>query len=273
MLGVQLEKDFTHNLSGFRKLIREVKGELGDKLLILLLDEMDSIATYDTRNNEALFKLMRSLSQEGICHYIFCGGKALYRRVHDPSSPFFNFGKEIILSCLDERSARESIERPMSDMGIELQEGEEIVDRILEVSSLHPNLVQSICERVIGNISERRITLDDVEEVISEADFHQYYKETVWGESNPLEKIVSLVMIDRGEFDLGDIQEELAKLGITDKRAIDEALVTQELYPIFTRVRRGYRYTLGYFPKIVKESEDVEILLQSLKDSYLSSRN
>jgi photosystem II stability/assembly factor-like uncharacterized protein len=260
----KLEHELDAAPASFRDVVASLKQEAGGKLVVMLLDEVDNLLAYDVGREEPLFKVFRSLSQEGYCRFVFCGGKSLYRRIHHPDSPFFNFCKDIILGHLDEKSAVEIITRPMGGMGIELQDKDQLVTQIITLSSCHPNLVQFICERLINRIKERRITLEDLHAVTTAQEFYQYFIETTWGQSAPLEKIITLAMLNRQSFTRGEIYTTLERRGVEDKAAIDEALETLQLYTLLRQKGRDYLYALIEFPRIVRESEDVEALMESL---------
>jgi uncharacterized membrane protein YsdA (DUF1294 family) len=268
----KLEREMDAAPASFRDAVAWLKQETGDRLVVVLLDEVDNLLTCDVEREERLFKVFRSLSQEGYCRFVFCGGKVLYRRIHHPGSPFFNFCKDIVLGHLDEKSAAEIITRPMGDMGIKLQDEDQLVAQIIRLSSCHPNLVQSICERLITHIrlqqlvARRRwcITQDDLQTVTTEQEFYQYFIEITWGQATPLEKVITLVMLDRQSFTAGELYAALKQRGIDDKTAIAEALQTLQLYNLLRQEGRNYLYVLTEFPRIVRESEDVEVLIESL---------
>jgi len=264
VLGRKLNRKLDAAPVSFRDAVAWLRQEAGDRLVVVLLDEVDNLLTYDLEREEHLFKVFRSLSQEGYCRFVFCGGKALYKRIHHPDSPFFNFCKDIILGHLDEKSAAEIITRPMDDMGIELQDRDQLVAQIIKISACHPNLVQFICECLINRIKERRVTLEDLHAVTTSQEFYQYFIETIWGQSTSLEKIITLAMLDHHSFTRGEVYATLKESGVENKAAIEEALETLQLYTLLRQEGKTYLYALTEFPRIVRESEDVEALMESL---------
>jgi len=264
VLGQKLERKLDADPASFRDVVTWLKREAGDRMIVVLLDEVDDLLTYDVERGESLFKVFRSLSQEGYCRFIFCGSKSLYRRIHHPDSPLFNFCKDIILGPLDEKSAAEIITRPMDDMDIELQDRDQLVDRIIRISSCHPNLVQFICERLINRIQAPRITLEDLHKVTTTQEFYQYFIEIAWGQSTLLEKIITLAMLNNQRFARNEVYAILEGMGIRNRAAIDEALEALELYALLRRDGKNYSYALTEFPRIVRESEDVEALIESM---------
>lgn len=263
-------REFTEKLSDqlelpqtFRQAIETVR-DAEDQLTVILLDEVDDLLQYDVeQRGEKLFKELRSLSQEGYCNFIFCGGKTLYKRIHNPDSPFFNFCQNVVLGFLNEESATEIIIHPMNGMGIELKDQDELVTCILKVSSCHPNIVQLICKKLIENIKGRTISPDDLHEAITREDFYRDFKGIAWGQVTPLERIVSLAFVEEEGFTASEVYQRLAKFGIKDREAIDDALDTLELYSLITRRGKRYEYALREFPSIVRETEDIRTLIDS----------
>jgi tetratricopeptide (TPR) repeat protein len=263
-------REFTEKLSDqfeppqtFRQAIETARAA-EDKLIVVLLDEVCNLLQHDVeQRGEKLFKELRSLSQEGYCNFIFCGGKTLYKRIHNPASPFFNFCDNVVLRFLNEESAAGIIIHPMNGMGIELKDQDELVARILKVSSCHPNIVQLICKKLIENIKGRTISLDDLYEVITREDFYRDFKEIAWGQATPLERIVSLAFVEEEGFITSEVYQRLAKFGIEDRDAIDDALDTLELYSLITKRGKRYEYALREFPRIVRETEDIRTLIDS----------
>jgi tetratricopeptide (TPR) repeat protein len=263
-------REFTEKLSDqrkppttFRQAIETVKVVEG-RLIVILLDEVDDLLQHDVeQQDEKLFKEFRSLSQEGYCNFIFCGGKTLYERIHHPDSPFFNFCHNIVLRFLSEENAARIITQPMRDMGIELKDRDKLVAHILEVSSCHPNIVQLICKKLIESIKERTISPDDLQAVITSEDFYTSFKEIAWGQAAPLEKIVSLAFVEEKGSTTREVYHRLAGFGIEDREAIDDALGTLELYSLITKRGKKYEYALRGFPRIVRETEDTKILIES----------
>jgi tetratricopeptide (TPR) repeat protein len=257
-LGDRIESPQT-----FRQAIETARTE-EDKLIVVLLDEVCNLLQHDVeQQGEKLFKELRSLSQEGYCNFIFCGGKPLYKRIHNPDSPFFNFCHNVVLRFLNEESATGIIIHPMNGMGIELRDQDELVAQILKVSSCHPNIVQLICKKLIENIKGRTISLDDLHKVITREDFYRDFKEIAWGQATSLERIVSLAFVEEEGFTKSAAYQRLAKFGIEDREAIDDALDTLDLYSLITKRGKRYEYALREFPRIARETEDIKTLIDS----------
>ena len=249
----------------FRRLAITLKEEAPTRQVVFLLDEVDELLAFDAQSKPAgqLFKVFRSLSQEGTCRFVFSGGRTLYRHLHDAKSPFFNFCKDIVLGPLAEKSVAEIISKPMHQLGIELSEEEALIDRIIDLTSCHPSLVQWLCDKLVKTISVRRITLDDLEAVSTNPDFYQHFIETAWGTAAPLERLITL-LVEGPIFELDQLLEALAHYGITDRPMIRDALEMLQMNALLDRRGQQYRFVLSHFPRIVREFEDIPTLIETL---------
>lgn len=249
----------------FRKLATTIKEEASPRQVVFLLDEVDKLLAFDAgfKPSGQLFKTFRALSHEGICRFVFSGSRTLYRHLHNPQSPFFNFCEDITLRPLEEKSVAEIVSKPMHQLGIELPEEEALIDRIIDLTSCHPNLVQWLCDRLVKTISVRRITLDDLEIASADSEFHEHFVETAWGEATPLEKLISLLM-EGPTFEPDQLFGALARYGITDKIIIREGLEMLQVYALLDRQGQQYRFVLSHFPRIVRAFEDVPSQIERL---------
>lgn len=258
---------------GFRHLITQLNNDWARGTVIILLDEIDALLSYDLLSQEKLFRVFRALSQEQYCRFVFCGERILYTRLHAPDSPLFNFCDTIHLSYLDEQSARRIILEPMQAMGIILEDQETLVREIMDLSSCHPNIVQYICQRLIIQINRRgarRITMADLEAVRHSSQFSEYFTEVTWGNATALEKIVSLLMIDQGPFTLTDIKAFLTRAEVAVPQAdLEEAIRDLVLYSILRKNGQYYEFANQGFLQVIKASQDIPTLVDSLKKKII----
>ena len=195
---------------GLRKLATAIARDKAPKRLIFLLDEVDELLAHDAgvQSRSSLFKTFRSLAHEGVCRFVFSGSRTLYFHLRDSRSPFFNFCEALSLRPLDEKSITEIVTKPMRQLGIEMPDGERFVQRLIELTSSHPNIAQWVCDRLVkrtleslgggvpallGQLQEalrmnRRATLDDLEALAATKEFQEYYVSTAWGDASALER-------------------------------------------------------------------------------------
>ena len=143
-----------------------------------------------------------------------------------------------------------------------------MVDGIIALSSCHPNIVQYLCQALVAGISQRReraITLDDLARVERQGEFRDFFLEVVWGEATPLEKIISLLALNRERVTQSELAVALSRGGLeVSPRELEKALEGLVLCTLFRKEGPTYTYAAESFPRIVKRSQDVEALLGSL---------
>ena len=235
--------------------------------LVILLDEVDALLKYDGGNGERLFKIFRALSQEAYCRFVFCGGQVLYVRLHDPDSALFNFCSVIRLSYLTARDTGRIVVEPMQEMGIGFEDVSRLVQGIMELSSCHPNVVQYICQELILRINargDRFIALADLEAIASSSQLGEYMIEVMWGNTNALERLITLLMIlERPSATLAQIEAALQARGVdVPTPAVQEALDTLVLYSVLNEEDGVYSFTAAAFPSVVAATQDVDLLVE-----------
>ncbi|HWN67987.1 MAG TPA: FHA domain-containing protein, partial [Haliangium sp.] len=241
------------------------------KTVVFLLDEVDELVAFDARGQAPgrLFKTLRALSHEQISHFVFSGGRTLHDALHDPHSPFFNFCEDVRLSPLSRHNVAEIVLKPMHQLSISLTgtlaDEQAIIDRIFTVTSGHPNLVQYLCDRLVHQASERRVTLAMVDEVVDSQAFVDHFVETAWSQSTPLEKLITLLPAE-ATFTRDWLLQRLGERGIGDRGAIDSALETLALYALIQRDGDRLRFVLQHFPTAVRRRDvDAEIAAQMME--------
>jgi len=182
-----------HAFSGF---VAHLRQQHPERLPVLLIDEVDDLLSFDAGRGYDLSGVWRTLAFDGACRFILVGSRVLAQSLRDADSPFFNFPREIRVGFLRQDKARAMVSGPMDELGIQLKPRQELLDGILDLSSCHPNLVQFICAQLIERISgrgERRILIADLDEVATSGDFADYYMDTVWGKTEPLERAITIL--------------------------------------------------------------------------------
>jgi len=189
--------------------------------------------------------------------------------LYAPGSPLFNFCDVIPLGPLQEQAARRIILEPMQTLGISIQSQEEVVYEICKLSSCHPNLVQYLCQQLIlaaNARGSRVISPADLDSVRHSSSFHEYLLAVTWGNSSPLEQAITLLIIDRPSVSLTDMQEILARNGFdVSQSELNRAVTGLRLYSILLKDGRQYRLASDVFGEIVHESQEIDMLLSSLR--------
>lgn len=251
--------------------IQEVSNESKRKL-VFVFDEVDSLVEFDKRHGQKLLKVFRTMSQKGICQFIFAGFKSLYDIRRDLNSPFYNFAKEIRLEPLEEEAALYLITKPMDKIGVNYANP---ANRkiILENTASHPNLLQYFCIALIKKIEkhkkikEKRTILEtDIDEVIDN-EYEDYVFDEVYMFSSNLGRIERLILILMAEsnlqvkgyrFSRAEIKNQLNQAGIElTLDRLNQHLI--ELVMRFILVDKSpdiYSFALPEFPNILRKRTD-----------------
>lgn len=249
---------------GMRNLVAELREAHQGKQIIFLLDEVDQLVNDDASTQDGrLFRTFRGLSQEGKCHFVFSGSRTLFNHLHDPQSPFFNFCQSVPLKPLSEKGVAEIIRKPMQQLGIDLPDEDALIDKVINLTSCHPSLVQWLCHRLLQDVNGRHVTASDLTAVAATPAFSEYFIETAWGEATPLEKILTM-LVDKPQFELSELVESAAHYELNDKMKIRDGLRILEMYALVERQGQSYRFVLTQFPDVLRQVENVPFLIESM---------
>ncbi len=249
-----------------------------DRMLVFVFDEIDALLRFDMDNEELLFKTFRSLSQEGLCRFIFSGERVLSNQLkYGSASPLFNFcGQRIQLGYLERSSARQLITEPMSWMNIELRDQEPVVDAIVELTSCHPRLVQYVCHSLVKEINHegvRYITPEHVRRVADSNEYREEFLYTVWGDATPFEKALTLAL-DRAKVTMEGVHAALRKWEIAYTwDTLKSALHNLKTCSVLVQENDTFHFVPGHFPRIARESLDIEMEIGSLKRRIRREQN
>ncbi len=133
--------------------------------LVLLMDEMDVMNTYDQRTQSQL----RSIFQKDLTRNlgIVVVGVNLRQEWERYESPFYNMFTMLKLEPLTPEQARELITKPVESI---YYYDEAAIQRILAVTGGHPFHLQQLCLEITQRVAEdkqRQITLADVETTLA----------------------------------------------------------------------------------------------------------
>ena len=257
----------------FERFANNLKRQAPAQRVVFLMDEVDVLLDFDasSKSGGQLFRTFRGLSHQGVCRFVFSGSRILYRHLHNAQSPFFNFCDDLVLRSLEERSIAEIVSKPMHQLGIDLPAEETLIDRMIDLSSSHPSIAQWLCDKLIKTASDRCITLKNLDCASQDPEFSRHYVETAWSDATPLEKLISLVM-DDSAFEADQLFQALGRYGLTNKTIILEALEMLQLFSLFERDGRRYRFTLTHFPTMARKMEDATTQIECLLSQIEAQR-
>ena len=241
-----------------RRIVLRLQRQNGPGVIVLLLDEVDKLLEFDIRQQTRLFRMFRTLSQEGLCRFVFCGERQLDGALHDPDSPLFNFASTMRLSYLSVRDALRVVQEPMATMGVLFEDREALPAKIVELSSCHPNIIQAICQMLIVRTNarnDRMIRWSDLHEVRVSDEFREFFLEVTWGNATTLERLISVLMAGKPIFTLSEVKQTLSARGCAmASRAIEAALEGLLLISILQKQGSTYSFAARSFPVVLAES-------------------
>jgi hypothetical protein len=250
-------KNVLKKLNDFPNWLSKVQSLYPKKQIVLLLDEIDKLINYDQkqRQQEKLFRMFRSLAQEGRCQFIFSGERLVLEQLSNSKSPFFNFTSPIKLGLLDNDTTSKVVLDPMGLIGTTIKGEKEIVKSIFEHSNGHPSLVQYICLQSLEEMNKRKtriFDLETVQNIIEGQTYRDRYIETYWSQSTPLEKAVSIIISESQPVSVNQIHSKLKDNGF--KVSIEE-------------LRKGIRY-LTLCQLLASTKDEYRINLVKFKEMF-----
>jgi Cdc6-like AAA superfamily ATPase len=266
---------FNESLDNFVREIKEL--DIGNKRLVLILDEIDELLKFDQNNDYELLRAFRMLFHERCCQIILSGFEVLYNSIRDIKSPLYNFGGELKLGPLEEDYALDLITEPMRNIGINY-ENPEVRHLILGYTSCHPNLLQFFCKQLIEKISEREtnkrtIFKTDIEELFNVDydkyilnDFYMFYDDL-----DDLEKLIVLLLAKyeskKNDYSFALINQKLKESWI-DLLEGQINKTIQKLVLRFILIDKGqgrYAFALPQFPAMIKKRSGTDLLESLIK--------
>lgn len=244
--------------------------------VILAWDEVDRLVDHDAGRDWHLFGALRaeSTSYRPTLTLLLAGFPVLFRSLHDGSSPFFNFGREIILRRLTQLEALDLINQPMQAMNLSIDES--LSDVIYAYSAGHPSLIQGICRELMQSVlagSQIKADRKTVEEVLESENLADLYLEVVYDNRSlaPLTRLVILKAIGLPSFGEREMVEAIRShcpdAGIAP---IQESLHLLATY-LLDRRDRQYRLAMQSFPAVIAKKRDIgleiEKVVEELRDA------
>lgn len=226
--------------------LRELVGRLGagsEKPVVILLDEIDQLLEWDRTHEqdsvpEAFFRACRSLSQEGAAQFVFSGERTIAQRIWDPQSPHWNFCRPLALTQLTQDAATSLLIQPLKAIGISIADEVQFGAEAWRLTSGHPQIGQYLGDRLVrrldaqSNRHELELSVGDIISVAETYEYAEHYLNTYWGQANPLEREISLLVANAPSAP-GDLLSELRVSHPTlDASSFEAALRMLQLYGI-----------------------------------------
>jgi Cdc6-like AAA superfamily ATPase len=243
--------------------------------LVLMLDEVDALLALERSDSETLLSALREAANGHICSFIFCGAKLLAQQLRDANSSLFNFPEPIILPYLNRKEIDEIIMRPMEMLGIQLEDSTSVLDSVWVLTSGHPNLTQYIGRALVNAANDRQdrvIRRQDVEGLQTDSIFAQFYFDTIWGATSPLERLITL-LVPAAEFTIREVENTLAEAGLeVPPVEVDAALEMLLIYSVLKRTGKKYYLVPQAFHSLLEWNYDRERFIRQETEKYVGGK-
>jgi hypothetical protein len=158
------EYDYRDLVEDIRQVLKALAAGTSKKIkLVLLIDEVDQLNSYDPRVNQRLRSLFMRNFSENLAAVV--SGVSIKKHWDGEGSPWYNFFEEIEVKPFRYEDAKDLIERPIRGI---FRLGKGVTDRIIEIAECRPYLIQKMCISIINKMHEegrRMVVLADVDSV------------------------------------------------------------------------------------------------------------
>jgi predicted AAA+ superfamily ATPase len=156
--------DYTIFVREIRRVLQILRERTTKKAkLVLLIDEVDELNSYDPRINQRLRSLfMKSFAEDLVA---VVSGVRIRKHWASEGSPWYNFFEEIEIKPFTRKDAEDLIARPIRGV-FKVESG--AIEKIIATSDCRPYLIQKICVALVNRMHDERrrmITVADVEAI------------------------------------------------------------------------------------------------------------
>lgn len=260
--------------AAFRGLLDALRAGYAGAPVQFILDEVDLVLREDPEGAEGLFRAFRVAEGEEAAHFLFCGERTLLHKLRDPNSALFNFCHTMRVQFLDPRDAARLIAEPLDQMEVRWEDREGSIQRILEITSSHPNLIQRTCANLVEVLNRertRRIKGEHLDEVVADPSFLEDYLDTLWGRASETEKILILALEPDETASPPELRRRLQEDFEIELAApsVVEAMENLCLYGILEKRGSRYQFAARHLPHLMREVMDVAEEIQLHKEMMM----
>jgi len=251
---------------GLDGLIRHLTVESSGPRRLFLIDEADAFVAAEAETGYATLRRLRSLSEEGLAHFILAGFWELYRHVAlDYQSPLKNFGEVLAVGGLEADACRALATEPMSRMGLGFAE-DRALERLLSTTGQRANLISITCNEILKGLGDpkrakqgRRINGEDVAKALASQAIRAAldgWEASISADDAEarLGRMVVYATVEGDGFDLSSLAEALEAVGARDAqgqpirtRDLETVLEILSLAYLIEEQNSRYRYRVPLF--------------------------
>jgi len=252
-------------------LFGHIKQLSASRHLFLLIDETDQFIRQEIETGYSTLRHFRTLSEEGVCHFILAGYWDLFHTVtFDFHSPIRNFGETIRIEDLEEDACIRLATDPMSFLNTRY-ESDKVTAALLHETGRRANLIAMACSEILrhADLPDRIIRMEHLEKALDCNPIYDFLDKwagfTEDEQARRLDSSIVYATIRKETFTLADVLDLLETHGIDhDGERVQKSLARLELAYIIKREKNSFRYCVPLFKKIAID-KDPERLLQKLK--------
>lgn len=279
-------KDFSESpASAFEKIfLPKVRSEIGERHLLILLDEFEELEAAIQRGNfdSSVLGFLRHLIQHtDNLSVIFCGTHRIEELAADYWNVLFNISLYHSIGLLEKAEAARLICDPVSEFGMRYDDL--ALDKMWRVTAGHPYFLQLLCHSLVNwhNKTERNyVTISDVngalDEILASGEAHFVY---LWTEATPVERLV-LTTLSRmapltGHASPVQIIDYLEERGVSvERHKVHEALHRLALREVLTShedlesgLGETYHWKLGLLGLWVEKYKSFSRVMDEVKSN------
>ena len=215
ILGINDERDFYHelgriimkrfslrrsynlkNFRHFKQFLREIESELGEKMIVLMVDEFEKLLDLveEKKISKTIFSNIRYLMQaEKKMVFLFCGTHQLKEISADYESMLFSTALFWKISHLEKEEAIRLIMKPVEG---QLTYDSLAIDQILKMTNGQPFLTQLVCRTLVNDLNENKkrnyVVIDDVDDAVEEiiSGENDSFSREIWQRAGKLERLI-----------------------------------------------------------------------------------
>lgn len=201
--------------------------------LYLLLDEFDNVIDIENRQDVKLTWHFRALHQNnsqevGYIQFVLAGSKHLAAAQRNLSTGLHNFvyTEDCKLDNFDLGTVKAILERPLRDLGMEVEGLQEVGQALLSETGGRPASVQYVCNQVARRLisrSETVLTAALLNEVVASHAYMEYYEATLRENTDLIDRFVLAVgerlKDKKAGFSLEDVLTEARRLNVATTEA------------------------------------------------------
>ncbi|MCD4685220.1 MAG: hypothetical protein K8S97_04720, partial [Anaerolineae bacterium] len=109
---------------------------------------------------------------------------------------------------------------PFEMLNIWIEQSEQVINRVYQISAGHPNIVQMICQAMVEELDQEAqnaslLNIAHLDRATSRRQLQEQIVQTIWGQMDPLARMITLIWPEGQRFlTLAVIEQMLANVGI-----------------------------------------------------------